>query len=103
MIVEPVRDARRPVHEGFEVALGASDSEILKNIATRIHHRDDDCSERCAEGQCGGHRDQGDGIDAHPAGRKIANHGNAQHQDHGHGAGNPSPVGNRSLPHSRGR
>ena len=73
--VAPMCDPRGPIDERFQVALGTGDSEIFQDITARIHHRDNDRCERRAEGQCSGHREKGDGIDAQAAGHKIANHG----------------------------
>ncbi len=94
----PMRDAGRAVNQGFEVALGAGDREVLEHVAARIHHRDDDAGEVLAEQQSRGHRHEGDGIDADAAGEKVAQHRDEQSGGDGNGAERPRPARGAGAP-----
>ena len=54
-----VGDARRPVRQALQVALGPGDGEILKHIAAGIHHRNDNTGQGFAKREGCRHGEQG--------------------------------------------
>ncbi len=53
--IPAVGNARRFSDERFQVPLGAGDREIFEDIAAGIHHSNNDCGKRRAQGQGGDH------------------------------------------------
>jgi hypothetical protein len=84
---------RSTINQGPEVTRGAGKSEILQEVATRIHDGDDDPRQILPKHQRPGHRYKGYGINSHPARQEVADHGAKQSHDHGDCPGGPAPVG----------
>ena len=92
----PVRSAmgnsRCTIDQGFEIAFGAADRKILKNVAAGIHDGYDDARECLVKDQRGAHRDQSDRIDADATSQEVARHRDEQSDDDGDRAPSPAPA-----------
>jgi hypothetical protein len=86
-------DFWRAIDQRSQVSLGASDGEILQNIAAGVHDRDDDPGEVLAERKRAGHRHKGDGVDPHAPREEVADHGDEQPCHNRRRAYGPAPVG----------
>ena len=73
-VVPAMSDFWRAIDQRSQIPLGASDREILQNIAAGIHHRDDDPGEVLAERKRAGHRNKGDGVHPHSPRQEVADH-----------------------------
>jgi hypothetical protein len=61
-----VRYAGRPIDQRAQASFGAPDCDVLKQIAARIHQRDDSTCQGLAKRQRADHREERDCIHAQP-------------------------------------
>ena len=87
-----MRDSRRPVDQRFEVAFGASNSKVFQHIAARIHDGHNGSGKTFPEEKGGGHGNEGDSVDPHAAGQKIAHHRDEKGDNDGQRARRPHPI-----------
>ena len=85
-------NSRSAIDQGLQVALGASDGEVLQDIAARIHHGDNDPGQVLAKRKSPGHRDESDGVDPHAPRQEVADHGDEQADNDGRGSRGPNPI-----------
>jgi hypothetical protein len=97
-----MRHPRCPVGERPKVALGAGDRVILEHSAAGIHHGDDGAGEALPKRERGDHGDEGNRVDTHAPGQKVARHGHKQGDDHRQRARRPEPLRGRAAARERG-
>ena len=87
-----MRDARRTVGQGSQIAFGAAASKVFEHGAARIHDRHHDGRECFAEHKSSRHRNEGDRVDPEATDPEVANDGDNEHGHNRNGCGCPDET-----------
>ena len=93
----PVSGSRGSIHEGLEISLRACHSKILEHRPACVHYSDHDPCECLSQSKRCDHRQEGDGIDAHPAAEEIAGDGHRESDHDGQRGSAPNPMSEGAL------
>ena len=94
---QAVSRSRSAINQGLKIALSPRHREVFQRVPACIHHGDNYRRQLFPEKQTGGHRNEGDGIDAKAPRKNLPGHRGQQSGDDGKSAGSPQLRRERGI------